>query len=127
MHLEKAEFTLDEELIALYESETLKVQRMLNSIFEDEELPHQVEPIPEIAQSIHNILDVSHNSLFQKLIIKEQWSKKEVTGLCQNLGLMIDGAIETINDWSFDIVDAPVLDDDYDIYVDLEIVEELKG
>jgi len=29
--------------------------------------------------------------------------------------------------WAYDKVDAPVLDDDGDIYVDLEIVEELKG
>ncbi|WP_416456570.1 tellurite resistance TerB C-terminal domain-containing protein, partial [Salmonella enterica] len=31
------------------------------------------------------------------------------------------------NDWSFEQVDAPVLDDDDDIYVDLEIAQELKG
>ena len=40
---------------------------------------------------------------------------------------MVDGAVETINDWAYEKVDAPVLDDDGDIHVDLEIVEELKG
>ena len=65
--------------------------------------------------------------MYNELTAKEQWARKEVIELCQTLGLMVDGAIETINDWSFDIVDAPVLDDDDDIYVDLEIVEELKG
>ena len=40
---------------------------------------------------------------------------------------MLSGAIEAINGWSFEQVDAPVLDDDDDIYVDLEIAQELKG
>lgn len=40
---------------------------------------------------------------------------------------MIDGAIEIINDWSFDTVDSAVIDDDEDIYIDFEIVQELEG
>lgn len=39
---------------------------------------------------------------------------------------MINGAIETINDWSYDNVDAPVLEADDEIVIDFEIVEELK-
>ena len=55
-----------------------------------------------------NGLDTAHNSLYNELTAKEQWTRKEVIELCQTLGVMVDGAIETINDWSFDIVDAPV-------------------
>jgi len=40
---------------------------------------------------------------------------------------MLGGALEVINDWSFAMVDAPVLDDaEDDIWVDLEIAEELE-
>jgi len=124
---DKVGFTLNEELLALHESETLVAQRMLNSIFVDEVAPQQVEPISTTPKQVESVLDTSHNSLYQELIVKEQWTRKEVMELCQELGLMIDGAIETINDWSFDVVDAPVLDEDIDIYVDLEIIEELKG
>jgi pyridoxal/pyridoxine/pyridoxamine kinase len=46
--------------------------------------------------------------------------------MCSELKLMVDGAIETINDWSFDLVDAPVIDDDGEIYIDEEIVEEIR-
>lgn len=124
---EKAGFTLDEELLALHESETSDVQNMLGAIFVEEE-PPQVEKVkPPAPKHVDNGLDTPHNSLYNELTAKEQWARKEVIELCQTLGLMVDGAIETINDWSFDIVDAPVLDDDDDIYVDLEIVEELKG
>ncbi len=40
---------------------------------------------------------------------------------------MLGGALEVINDWSFTMVDAPVLDDaEDDIWVDQEIAEELE-
>ncbi|AWB57449.1 ATPase [Colwellia sp. Arc7-D] len=125
--LDKTGFTLDEELLALHESETSEVQSMLGAIFVDEEPPQKEEPILTTSNQAVSILDASHNTLYQELIVKDQWARKEVIELCQKLGLMVDGAIETINDWSFDVVDAPVLDDDDDIYIDLEIVEELKG
>ena len=118
---------MDEELLALHESETSDVQSMLGAIFVEEELPQVEEVKPQAPKHVDNGLDTPHNSLYNELTAKEQWARKEVIELCQTLGLMVDGAIETINDWSFDIVDAPVLDDDDDIYVDLEIVEELKG
>ena len=124
---DKVGFTLNEELLALHESETLVAQRMLSSIFVDEVASQQVEPISTTPMQVGSVLDTSHNSLYQELIVKEQWTRKEVMELCQKLGLMVDGAIETINDWSFDVVDAPVLDEGIDIYVDFEIIEELKG
>ena len=100
---------------------------MLGCIFVDEEPPQKEEQILTTSNQAASMLDTSHNTLYQELIVKDLWARKEVMELCQKLGLMIDGAIETINDWSFDVVDAPVLEDDDDIYVDIEIVEELKG
>jgi len=120
----KPTFTLDDDILALHESETKDVQTMLGEIFKDS------EPDPVLEQlSIENIggLDTTHNELYKSLIAKDKWTRNEVIEFCQTLGLMVDGALEVINDWSFDKVDAPVLDDDDDIYVDLDIVEELKG
>ncbi|MCJ8315271.1 MAG: TerB family tellurite resistance protein [Pseudomonadales bacterium] len=124
---ENTVFTLDEELLALHESETSEVQSMLGAIFVDGEAPHREDLKTTVYEQVDNGLDVSHKSLYQELIVKDKWARKEVIELCQKFELMVDGAIETINDWSFDVVDAPVLDDYDDIYVDFEIVEELKG
>ena len=38
---------------------------------------------------------------------------------------MLDGALETINDWSLDKIDAPLLEIDEAITVDLDKVSEL--
>ena len=55
-------------------------------------------------------------------------SRKEATELCSNWNLMLGGALEVINDWSYAVVDAPVLEDaDDHIWIDLEIAKELEG
>lgn len=71
-------------------------------------------------------LDKPHSQLYRQLIQQEIWSLDEVEALCNSLNLMINGAIETINDWSFDRVDAPVIYNEDEIEVDLEIVAELQ-
>lgn len=41
---------------------------------------------------------------------------------------MLGGALEVINDWSYAVVDAPVLEDTDDhIWVDTEIAKRIRG
>lgn len=61
------------------------------------------------------------------MISKEVWQREEAEVLCGSLNLMINGAIETINDWAYDNVDAPVLEENDEVIIDFEIVEELKA
>lgn len=118
-------FHLDDDLLAHHESETKDVQSMLGTIFVDEGGLEDKQEIADLPLQVDDGLDTLHNSLFESLTSKEKWTRKEVEELCHALGLLVDGAIETINDWSFDTVDAPVLDEDDDIYVDQEIILEL--
>ena len=123
--IDKSTFQLDEGILAMHESDTNDAKSMLESIFAvDEEAEVGVSPTADVNEEG---LDSPYKELFETLIAKESWPRKEVHELCSKLNIMVDGALETINDWAYDKVDAPVLDDDGDIYVDLEIVEELKG
>lgn len=123
--IDKSTFQLDEGILAMHESDTNDAKSMLESIFAvDEEAEQEVRPTADVNEEG---LDSPYKELFETLIAKESWPRKEVHELCSKLNIMVDGALETINDWAYDKVDAPVLDDDGDIYVDLEIVEELKG
>lgn len=118
-------FSLDERILARHESDTTDVRQLLNTIFTEDE-PADESPA-EIPPHAGAGLDEAHHQLYQRLQEKERWARNEVAELCQQFNLMLSGAIEAINDWSFEQVDAPVLDDDDDIYVDLEIAQELKG
>lgn len=123
--IDKSTFKLDEGILAMHESDTNDAKSMLESIFAvDEEADLEVIPTADVNEEG---LESPYKELFETLIAKESWPRKEVHELCSKLNIMVDGALETINDWAYDKVDAPVLDDDGDIYVDLEIVEELKG
>lgn len=123
-------FQLDESVLAIHESETKDVQSMLGAIFvEDEPADESDDSATDsnVAEEESGI-DKPHYALFESLIRKDKWTREEVEALCRDLGLMVSGALETINDWSFDRVDSPVLEDDGDvIYIDQEIVEEIEG
>jgi len=122
-------FQLNRDLLKVHEEETQGAKAVLESIFVDESVENEPEeadqPVEVPASSA--ALDSNHSTLYQKLIGKEQWSLDEVKNLCEELNLMLEGAIEVINDWAYDIVDAPLVDIGSDVFVDLEIAEEIKG
>lgn len=133
-------FIFDAELLASYESETGDAKAMLASIFsaDDDDMESDSESLPNeqvgnysevdvVNESVVKGLDTIHSKLYQQLINKAVWQREEAEVLCDSLNLMINGAIETINDWSYDNVDAPVLEDEGEVVIDFEIVEELKA
>lgn len=119
-------FRLDESILAIHESETKDVQSLLGAIFMENEPTG--EPDETITVEEESGIDKQHYALFESLIRKDKWTREEVKVLCRDSGLMVSGALEVINDWSFDKVDVAVLEEDGDaIYVDQEIVEEIEG
>lgn len=117
-------FMLDSTILKLHETETNDVQSLLGTIFADnEEIQEQVSKVPDNKTGLYHL----HRQLYETLITQEKWSRNDVLTLCKKLELMLDGAIETINEWSYECVDAPLIEDNDDIYIDFEILEELKG
>ncbi|EZQ17948.1 ATPase [Halopseudomonas bauzanensis] len=124
-------FHLDTDIIAQHEDETRDVQGMLREIFADTEedttAEEPVEQSPAILEDDDDGLDPQHRHLYSLLVSKEKWSRDEVHAFCEPLGLMVDGAVEAINDWAFEKVDDAVLDDDGDIYIRLDVAQELEN
>lgn len=128
--LASTSFKLDESILAIHESQTKDVQSMLNAIFmEDDPVSQSNQATSEaIVVEDESEIDSKHYALFESLIRKDKWTREEVEALCRDSGLMVSGALEIINDWSFDKTDAAVLEEDGDtIYVVQEIVEEIEG
>ncbi|MFT4929366.1 MAG: putative tellurite resistance protein B-like protein, partial [Phenylobacterium sp.] len=116
-------FNLDEDKLALHESETREVQSMLGAIFTDDEPLNEAPPIPTAPLTAQ--LDGKHQQFYQHLLGKDLWSRDELQSYCAQSGLMLDGAIETINDWAYDIIDDPVLEDEGDILVDQQTAQDI--
>ena len=62
-----------------------------------------------------------------KLITKAEWPYEELEELCDGLQLMTAGAVETINDWAFDKVGAPLIEDGSTVFIDLELAAEITA
>ena len=123
--------SLDRDLLKLYEEETKNVQSVLESIFADDDVLDEPETEmrdeAQIPAEVVPGLDTKYRNLYEKLITKEKWSPEEMEKLCENLQLMTEGAVEAINDWAFDNVDAPLIDDGSTVYIDLEVAEEIAA
>lgn len=123
-----SEFFLNHELIKIHGSETDDVKAILGSIFADETIDDEPE-VAEVPTTVGTItgLDAAHTRFYEALITKEQWASEEVKSLCKELNLMMNGAIETLNDWAFENLDAPIVEDGSTVFVDLELAEEISA
>ncbi len=123
-----SEFSLNHDLIKIHESETDDVKAILGSIFVDESIENEPEVVDTPAAKVVIAgLDDGHTRFYETLITKEQWASEEIKSLCDELNLMMNGAIETLNDWAFENVDAPLIDDGSTVFVDLELAEEIAA
>jgi hypothetical protein len=127
------EFILDAAVLAEHEAQTSVAQALLEGIFKealDEDTIQSTDNNEKnrVLDEDETGLDRQHLALYTQLTQQASWTRAEAKACCQPLALLLDGAIETINDWAFDEVDAPVFEDDDEmITVDEEIVDELKG
>lgn len=122
-------FQLNEELIKIREEETRQVKGVLEEIFSDP-VEDEVFVSNDLTEIITNnsplmALDQAHQALFNKLITQEMWERVAIHEICQELGLMVDGALEVLNEWAYDNVNAPLVDDGEPIYVDIELSKEI--
>lgn len=122
---------LDADRIAVLQQDTARVSAMLSEIF-TEELPDQgppvpVEPPPEDQPSLLPGLDELHCAFARLLLTRPQWARAELDDAAADLGLMLDGALEQINDAAIDAFEAPLCEGDDPIDVDTELLEKIEA
>ncbi len=125
---EPASFSLNEELVRIRVEETEQVKSVLEEIFAEEE-DLATEQLDSAAQRDNPLasLDDASRALFHILITQEQWDRSKLFSVCQEQGMMLDGALEIMNEWSFNCANAPLIDDGDPVYIDLELAKEILG
>ena len=119
-------FKLNEELIRLREQETQQVKRVLEDIFADDELEEEkVSEAPTQDSSILDALDDAHQKFLRHLLTQEKWERSGLHEFCKELGLMLDGAMETVNEWAFKNANALLIQDGEPICVDISLGKEI--
>jgi hypothetical protein len=124
---------LDLERVAQLQKESAEVSILLAGIF--------TEDSPVAAQTVHNPvaaplhtfglklsgLDSAHLEFANSLLLQPKWHKESLLALADSLGLMLEGAIEQINDASFDAYNMSFTEGDDPLEVNPEILEILKS
>ena len=110
---------LDAARIAAIQSDTARVSSVLGDIFDD--TPEVSEDAEADETVLGGGLDAKHSHLVKALIAQDHWTEEAFKELCRAAGLLASGAIEDINEWSYETYDEALLDeyDGYDVTPDL--------
>lgn len=120
-------FHLDEELVKIREEETQRVKNVLESIFIDSSEIVIADNSANTVTSVNPLtsLDIAYQNFLHELLKQEVWEKNVLYDVCKKSGLMLDGAMEVLNEWAFEHANAPLLDDGDPIYVDVALAKEI--
>lgn len=124
-------FQLDQERIAALQQDTEKVNALLSSIFTEEPTePAPVGPAPLPPETAPEApfglagLDAAHIAFVNQLVSRPEWTREELMDLVSDLDLMLDGALERVNEAAFDAHDSPLTEGDDPVTINREILEK---
>ena len=136
-----ADVRLDSAVIAAKLAETATVSELLGSIFTGEEAaPGAAAPAPAVAapdgqedmerdsgptQTGIAGLDPAHSALLRTIATRDSWSRAEMQEACAAVALMLDGALDTLNEAAYEVAGDPLTDGDDPIYIDLDVAQEM--
>lgn len=121
-------FVLDQERIAQLQRETEQVSALLAQVFVDDK-PAEPEEIvvEEIVEDTSFIcgLDADHSAFLRVLVSRAEWARDELEAVACDMELMLDGALEQINDMAFEHFDMPVTEGEDPFEINPEIMGKL--
>jgi hypothetical protein len=71
-------------------------------------------------------LDTALSNFTRKLMEHTRWSRSELLAVARDLGLMLDGALESINEASYDVHDLPFSEGDDPVDINPDVLNKLN-
>jgi tellurite resistance protein len=127
--------SLDHERVAALQRDTDRVSALLADIFKEDADADPVVPAPpaeeddDPTQAPEGLwgLDEDHSSLARLLLTRPTWARSELEDAASDLNLMLDGALERINEACLDTNDIPLTEGDDPLEVSAEIMEIVEA
>ncbi|MCM1982631.1 TerB N-terminal domain-containing protein [Lyngbya confervoides] len=120
---------LDARLLQARHQDSHGAAQLLAEIFtEDTESPgdgSSLGALPQINSALG--LDVFHHQLLQSMGQQILWQRSELEALAAEQGLMLDGALENLNDVAFDHCDEPLTEGEDPIAVNDWVYQSLQA
>lgn len=106
------------------------VAALLGSVFASEDAPlvpqrGQTPEAPQSAPALVPGLDGSHSELLRRVAERGAWPRAEFDSLANSLGILPDGALDSLNSAAYELTGGPVLEDGDPVTVELAVVAEM--
>jgi hypothetical protein len=110
-------------------AESKEISSLLADIFTEDapavKTPAKTKAKTQTTAKTYANLDAKHSALLQHLAQSDQWDRADLLPVAETLGLLLDGALEVINEAAFDLCDEPVLEGHDSIEIDRTVMEQL--
>lgn len=131
-------FKLDPARIAALQKDTEAVSALLANIFQEDDTgtvpvaaaSAEAADDEQAAEPAHEGLlglDEAHSALARLLLSRPEWSKEEIGDAAADLDLMVEGALEALNEAAFDKHDVPFVEGDDPVTVNPELLEKIEA
>lgn len=121
-------FVLDPQRIVQLQKETEEVTALLSGVFAEETTEIQAsipaEEEPEVKANVLG-LDQAYIPFLRLLTSRSSWTRQELDDAAVDMELMLDGALEHINEAAVDHFDAPLIEGDDPVEINQEVLEKL--
>jgi chromosome segregation ATPase len=111
-------FALNLELIQAKQLESIEATQLLQTVFIEESI---AAPAPATALG----LDSAHSAFLQTLKTQTLWSREDLVRVAQQLDLLLDGALELINEAAFDRCDEALTEGEDPLEVNPNVLQEM--
>lgn len=127
----KTDGSIDMSVVQAKLKESEEISSLLSEIFTEEPEPQKTTPqaVEATVTDSSTIagLDIAHSKFLRSMAQKSHWQREELAPIAAQFDLMLDGALEVINEVAFDQCDEALIEGDNPIEVNAEVLEELLG
>ena len=118
---------LDASKLAALKADSARVSALLEDVFAEPVPAEPPESAPkeqgEPASTLLD-LDAEHAGLLHVLLQRAQWSREELEEVCADRNLMVDGAIERINEAAFARFDQALMEGEDPVDINCQLIME---
>jgi uncharacterized protein/uncharacterized tellurite resistance protein B-like protein len=127
---------LDPARIAALQLESERVTALLSKVFEEEILAsptgvasaadHGPEPAERAPPRLLG-LDGEHSAFLRVLLTRHSWSREELNDIAADMEMMLDGALERVNEAALDTFDVRIAEGDDPIEIAQDLMESVDA
>jgi uncharacterized tellurite resistance protein B-like protein len=126
---------LDPARIAALQAESERVTALLSKVFEEETpaVPTTVvtaeDAGPEPSERAPRLLglDGEHSAFLRVLVTRHSWSRAELNDIAADMEMMLDGALERVNEAALEMFDARIAEGDDPIEIARDLMENVNA